>query len=172
MRVGIGYDVHILARGRRLFLGGIEIPSDKGLLGHSDGDCLIHAICDALLGAISEHDIGHYFPDSDQGIKGISSVKILDYVSGLVKNRGYHIVNIDAVIVAETPKIYPYRDSIKEQLARILKIEKDCIGIKGKTTEGLGFTGRSEGIAVYAVALVEKEPLGWQEITGELNLGH
>ncbi|HOV89977.1 MAG TPA: 2-C-methyl-D-erythritol 2,4-cyclodiphosphate synthase [Syntrophorhabdaceae bacterium] len=169
MRVGIGYDVHALVKGRKLFLGGIEIPSDKGLLGHSDGDCLIHAICDALLGAISEQDIGFHFPNTDETIKGISSIKILEYVSGLVKNKGYSIINIDAIVVAESPKVYPYRDRIKEQLAKILHIEKDCIGIKGKTTEGLGFTGRREGIAVYAVALVEKEPQKWQEATGELN---
>ncbi len=170
MRVGIGYDVHALVKGRKLFLGGIEIPSDKGLLGHSDGDCLIHAICDALLGAISEQDIGHYFPNTNETIKGISSIKILEYVSEIMRNKGYSIVNIDAVIVTEYPKIYPYREHIKERLAEVLRIEKDCIGIKGKTTEGLGFTGRREGIAVYAVALVEKEPQKWQEATGELNL--
>jgi len=166
MRVGIGYDVHALVRGRKLFLGGVEIPSDRGLAGHSDGDCLIHAICDAILGAISEYDIGHFFPDTDQSIKDIDSVEILRFVSALAGKKGYTIVNIDAVIVAETPKIYPYREKIKERLSEILGIEKGAIGIKGKTTEGLGFTGRKEGIAVYAVALVEKTPCEWQELTG------
>ncbi|MCX7966310.1 MAG: 2-C-methyl-D-erythritol 2,4-cyclodiphosphate synthase [Syntrophorhabdaceae bacterium] len=166
MRIGIGYDAHALVRGRKLFLGGVEIPSDRGLLGHSDGDCLIHAICDAILGAISEQDIGHHFPDSDQAIKGISSVEILRFVSDLTNKKGYSIVNIDAVVVAETPKISPYREKIKEKLSEILGIEKDSISIKGKTTEGLGFTGRKEGIAVYAVALVEKTPGVWQEVTG------
>lgn len=166
MRIGIGYDVHALVKGRRLFLGGVEIPSDKGLMGHSDGDCLIHAICDALLGAISEYDIGHFFPDSDQKIKGIDSVEILKFVADLVNKKGYSILNIDAVIVAETPKVFPYREKIKERLSEILKIEKDAISIKGKTTEGLGFTGRREGIAVYAVALIEKTPGVWEEFTG------
>ncbi|HPP07076.1 MAG TPA: 2-C-methyl-D-erythritol 2,4-cyclodiphosphate synthase [Syntrophorhabdaceae bacterium] len=166
MRVGIGYDVHALVRGRKLFLGGVEIPNEKGLMGHSDGDCLIHAICDAILGAISEEDIGHFFPDTNQGIKGISSIEILRFVSDLIGKKGYRIVNIDAVIVAETPKIYPYREKIKERLSEILGIDRDSISIKGKTTEGLGFTGRKEGIAAYAVALVEKTPSMWEELTG------
>ncbi|MCX8111008.1 MAG: 2-C-methyl-D-erythritol 2,4-cyclodiphosphate synthase [Syntrophorhabdaceae bacterium] len=170
MRVGIGYDVHALVKGRRLYLGGIEIPSDRGLLGHSDGDCLIHAICDAILGAISEDDIGHHFPDTDMSIKDIDSAKILAYVADLAKKKGYKIINIDTVVVAESPKIYPYRDKIRQRIAEILNIEKDCIGIKGKTTEGLGFIGRKEGIASYAVVLLEKEPAKWQEVTGELNL--
>lgn len=170
MRIGIGYDVHALVKGRRLILGGIEIPHSQGLLGHSDGDCLIHAICDAILGAISEGDIGLHFPDSDESIRGISSLKILSFVADLSRKKGFRIVNIDAVVAADAPRIHPYRDKIRERLAETLGIEADCIGIKGKTTEGLGFVGRKEGIAVYAVALVEKEGGKWQEMTRELNL--
>jgi 2-C-methyl-D-erythritol 2,4-cyclodiphosphate synthase len=139
-----------------LFLGGIEIPFDKGLLGHSDGDVLIHAICDAILGAISEGDIGVHFPNSDESIKGIESVKILAYVLEITKKRGYRIVNIDAVIIAEEPKVSPYREKIKACLAEILETDITSVSVKGKTTEGLGFTGRKEGIAVQAVALLEK----------------
>jgi 2-C-methyl-D-erythritol 2,4-cyclodiphosphate synthase len=156
MKIGIGYDVHRLVEGRRLFLGGVEVPFSKGLLGHSDGDVLIHAICDAMLGAISEGDIGVHFPDSDESIKGIDSVKILAYVLELTKKKGYRIVNIDAVIIAEEPKVSPYRETIKVRLSEILGIDVTSVSVKGKTTEGLGFTGRKEGIAVQAVALLEK----------------
>ena len=138
-------------------LGGVHIPYSKGLLGHSDGDVLIHAICDAMLGAISEGDIGVHFPDSDESIKNIESVKILAYVSELAKKKGYRVVNIDAVVIAEEPKISPYREKMKEKLADVLGIDAVLVGIKGKTTEGMGFTGRKEGIAVQAVALLEKE---------------
>jgi 2-C-methyl-D-erythritol 2,4-cyclodiphosphate synthase len=156
MKIGIGYDVHRLIEGRRLFLGGVDIPYGRGLLGHSDGDVLIHAICDAILGAISEGDIGIHFPDSDEGIKGIESVKILGYVRELAEKKGYRIVNIDAVVVAEEPKISPYREKMKKTLAEVLAIDTESVSIKGKTTEGLGFTGRREGIEVHAVALLEK----------------
>jgi 2-C-methyl-D-erythritol 2,4-cyclodiphosphate synthase len=156
MKIGIGYDAHRLVEGRRLFLGGIEIPFEKGLLGHSDGDVLIHAICDAILGAISEGDIGVHFPDSDDRIKGIESVKILAYVLELTRKKGYRIVSIDAVIIAEEPKVSPYRERIKARLSEILELDITSISVKGKTTEGLGFTGRKEGIAVQAVALLEK----------------
>jgi 2-C-methyl-D-erythritol 2,4-cyclodiphosphate synthase len=156
MKIGIGFDVHRLVEGRRLFLGGVEVPFYKGLLGHSDGDVLIHAICDAILGAISEGDIGIHFPDSDESIKGIESVKILTYTRELTTKKGYKIVNIDAVIIAEEPKVSPYREKIKARLSEILGIDITSISVKGKTTEGLGFTGRKEGIAVQAVALLEK----------------
>jgi len=156
MRVGIGYDVHRLVGGRKLFLGGIEISFHKGLQGHSDGDVLLHAICDALLGAISEGDIGIHFPDTDESIKGIESINILSYVARLLKEKGFRVINIDVVVAAEEPKIYPYRKLICEKIAGILDIEAGQVGIKGKTTEGLGFTGRKEGIAAYAVALVEE----------------
>jgi len=156
MRVGIGYDVHPLVEGRKLFLGGIEIPYSKGLSGHSDGDVLIHAICDAILGAISEGDIGVYFPDSDESIRGINSIKILSYVMELVKKKGVKVVNIDAVIAAEEPKIHPHRELIRKNIAKILNVDIDRVGIKGKTKEGLGFVGKKEGIEVYAVALLEE----------------
>jgi 2-C-methyl-D-erythritol 2,4-cyclodiphosphate synthase len=156
MRIGIGYDVHRLVEGRQLFLGGVEIPFDKGLLGHSDGDVLIHAMCDAILGAISEGDIGVHFPDSDESIEGIESVKILTYVQELTKKKGYRIVNIDSVIITEEPKVSPYREKIKARLAEILEVDITSVSVKGKTTEGLGFTGRKEGIAAQAVALLEK----------------
>jgi 2-C-methyl-D-erythritol 2,4-cyclodiphosphate synthase len=157
MRVGVGYDVHRLLEGRRLFLGGIEIPYGQGLLGHSDGDVLIHAICDAILGAISEGDIGVHFPDRDETIKDIRSTKILAHVAEMTKRKGFRVVNVDSVVVAEEPRIYPHREEMKEVIARTLNMDKDDVGIKGKTTEGLGFAGRREGIAAYAVALVEKE---------------
>ena len=156
MRVGVGYDVHQLVEGRKLFLGGIEIPFHKGLLGHSDGDVLIHAICDALLGAIGEGDIGTHFPDSDNSIKGIESVKILHHVIDLVHKKGYTIVNIDAVVAAQEPKIAPIRDAMRKNIAAIVGIGDDRISVKGKTTEGLGFVGKKEGIEVYAVALLEE----------------
>jgi 2-C-methyl-D-erythritol 2,4-cyclodiphosphate synthase len=155
MRIGIGYDVHRLVEGRRLFLGGVEVPFNKGLLGHSDGDVLIHAICDAILGALSEGDIGVHFPDSDDSIEGIESVKILAYVRELAKKKGYTIVNIDSVIITEEPKVSPYREKIRVRLAEILEMDIASVSIKGKTTEGLGFTGRKEGIAAQAVALLE-----------------
>jgi 2-C-methyl-D-erythritol 2,4-cyclodiphosphate synthase len=156
MRVGVGYDVHQLVEGRKLFLGGIEIPFHKGLLGHSDGDVLIHAISDAILGAIGEGDIGMHFPDSDKAIEGIQSTKILAHVIGLARKKGYTITNIDAVVATQEPKIAPIRNAIQESLASIMGINVDRISIKGKTTEGLGFVGRKEGIAVYAVALLEE----------------
>jgi 2-C-methyl-D-erythritol 2,4-cyclodiphosphate synthase len=156
MRVGIGYDVHQLVEGRKLFLGGIEIPFHKGLLGHSDGDVLIHAICDAILGAIGEGDIGTHFPDSDQSIKGIESARILAHVSSLARKNGYTVVNIDAVVAAQEPKIAPLRDTMRKSLAATIGISVDRISIKGKTTEGLGFVGKKEGIEVYAVALLDE----------------
>lgn len=156
MRVGIGYDVHRLVEGRKLFLGGVEIPFHKGLLGHSDGDVLIHAICDAILGAISAGDIGVHFPDSDRSIEGIRSTKILAHVAGIVRAKGCAVVNIDTVVTAQEPKIAPLRDKMRESIATIIGIDVDKVGIKGKTTEGLGFAGRKEGIEVYAVALLEE----------------
>ncbi|HPW36333.1 MAG TPA: 2-C-methyl-D-erythritol 2,4-cyclodiphosphate synthase [Syntrophorhabdus sp.] len=156
MRVGVGYDAHRLVEGRKLFLGGIEIPFHKGLLGHSDGDVLIHAICDAILGAISEGDIGTHFPDTDSSTKGIESVKILRHVIGLASKKGFAVVNVDAVVAAQEPKIAPVRDAMRKSMAAILGTGEDRISIKGKTTEDLGFVGRGEGIEVYAVVLLEK----------------
>ncbi len=170
MRVGIGYDVHRLVSGRRLFLGGLEIPYPKGLLGHSDGDVLLHALCDALLGAISEGDIGTHFPDSDRSIAGIESTKILSFVADIMDKKGFEVQNIDVVVVAEEPKILPHRKAICENIARVLGIEADRVGLKGKTTEGLGFTGTKEGIAAYAVALVDKKSVDWWSASGDVGI--
>ena len=132
MRIGIGYDVHRLVEGRKLFLGGIEIPFHKGLLGHSDGDVLIHAICDAILGAIGAGDIGVHFPDNDKAIEGIESSRILTYVVGLSRTGGFRIVNIDAVVAAQVPKIAPLRDRMRETMATLMDIDADRISIKGR----------------------------------------
>lgn len=155
MRIGAGYDVHKLVEGRKLFLGGVEIPFHKGLLGHSDGDVLIHALCDAILGAMGEGDIGVLFPDSDPLTEGIRSTKILAHVADLLRKKGYSLVNVDAVVAAEEPKIAPLRDTIRKSLSAVLGIDANRINIKGKTSEGLGFAGRKEGIEVYAVALLD-----------------
>jgi len=156
-RVGLGYDIHRLVSERKLFIGGVEIPYIKGLLGHSDADVLIHAICDALLGAIAEKDIGELFPDTDPKYSGISSSELLRIVLELVRKKGYQISNIDTVIVAEEPKFSPFKNKIQESLSRIMNINKDCIGIKAKTNEGLGEVGGKEGIACYATVLINKE---------------
>lgn len=156
MRVGIGFDVHRFVDGRKLVLGGIEIPFEKGLLGHSDADVLLHAITDAILGAMGEDDIGVHFPDTDADTEGIDSAVILARIARLARVKGYRIVNVDSVLVAQEPKVAPYRAAMKEKIARILSIEPETVGIKGKTTEGLGFTGRGEGVAAHAVVLVEK----------------
>jgi 2-C-methyl-D-erythritol 2,4-cyclodiphosphate synthase len=156
MRIGVGYDVHRLAEGRRLVLGGVEIPYCKGLLGHSDGDVLIHAVSDAILGALSEGDIGSHFPDTDESIKGIESIRILSRVMELATARGFTVVNIDTVVTAQEPKIHPYRETIRETMARVLGVEKERVGVKGKTMEGLGPVGRGEAIEAYAVALLEE----------------
>lgn len=154
IRIGLGYDVHPFEEGRELFLGGIKIPFDKGLKGHSDGDVLIHAIADALLGASALPDIGYFFPVDDKSIEGISSTIILEKVRDLLKERGVNIINIDCTIIAEEPRIMPFRDKIIENLSSILKIPKDCLNVKATTNEKLGFIGKKEGIAVFAVALV------------------
>lgn len=156
-RVGNGYDVHKLSEGRKLIIGGVEIPYEKGLLGHSDADVLIHAIMDALLGACGEADIGRHFPDSDAAYKGISSLVLLGRVKEVITAKGYSIGNIDSIIVAEKPKMAPYIDEMKSKLAEVLQLDKDCIGIKATTTEGLGFTGRGEGIAAYATAFLYRK---------------
>jgi 2-C-methyl-D-erythritol 2,4-cyclodiphosphate synthase len=156
MRIGFGFDVHAFLEGRKLFLGGVEIPYEKGLAGHSDGDVLIHAISDAILGAAAEDDIGVHFPDTDPAIAGIAGERILAHVTALVVEKGFHIVNVDTVIVCERPKVQPHREAIRERIASILGIGKDRVSVKGKTTERLGFTGREEGIAAYAVCLLER----------------
>lgn len=155
-RVGNGYDVHKLVDGRKLILGGVEIPYEKGLLGHSDADVLTHAIMDALLGGCGESDIGRHFPDNDSTYKGISSLVLLGRVKEIILSKGYAIGNIDSIIVAEKPKLAPHIDGMKTKIAEVLGLERDRIGIKATTTEGLGFAGKGEGIAAYAVAGVYK----------------
>jgi 2-C-methyl-D-erythritol 2,4-cyclodiphosphate synthase len=155
MRIGFGYDVHSFVEGRELFLGGIRIPHEKGLLGHSDGDVLMHAISDALLGAMAEGDIGLLFPDTDPSIKGIDSRKILNSVLQIVRERRFTIANVDAVLVCEAPRVASFRDSIRESLAQTMALTIDRISVKGKTSEGLGFVGRREAIEAYAVCLLE-----------------
>jgi 2-C-methyl-D-erythritol 2,4-cyclodiphosphate synthase len=156
-RVGNGYDVHRLVEGRKLILGGVEIPYEKGLLGHSDADVLVHSIMDALLGACGESDIGKHFPDSDAMYKGISSLVLLGKVKDILCAKEYTIGNIDSIIVAERPKLAPYIDEMKERVAGVLQLDMDRIGIKATTTEGLGFTGSGEGISAYAVVSVVKK---------------
>lgn len=154
--VGIGYDIHRLVKGRRLFLGGIEIPYPKGLLGHSDGDALIHAIGDALLGAAGMGDIGEYFPDTDPQYQNISSIELLKKVKDHIKNKDYGINNIDTVIIAQEPKLEPFKKQMQEKIAQVLKIKEEQINIKAKTNEGMGEIGRREAIASYAVVIIQK----------------
>lgn len=154
MRVGIGYDVHRLVSGRPLVLGGVTIPFEKGLLGHSDADVLVHAIMDAMLGALALGDIGRHFPDNNPEYAGISSLLLLERVNRLIAEKGYGVGNIDAVIAAERPRLSPYIDSMRENIARVLSVHREAVGVKATTTEGLGFCGRGEGIAAQAVALL------------------
>ena len=156
MRVGMGYDVHRLAAGRKLIIGGVEIPYEKGLLGHSDADVLLHAIMDALLGAAALGDIGKHFPDTDPEYEGISSIKLLEHVGRLLDEGGYVIENIDATIIAQRPKMRPHIDHMRENIAAALNIETEQVNVKATTEEGLGFTGTGEGIASQAVCAVEK----------------
>ena len=157
-KIGIGYDIHRLVEGRKLFLGGVEIPYIKGLLGHSDGDALLHAICDALLGALGEGDIGEHFPDTDQKYHNLSSVELLKAVKNLVEEKHFMIANVDTVVIAQEPKLVPFKKQIRGKIAQILDIKEDCVNIKAKTNEGLGEIGREEGIAAYAaVNIISKE---------------
>ncbi|HET7671604.1 MAG TPA: 2-C-methyl-D-erythritol 2,4-cyclodiphosphate synthase [Burkholderiales bacterium] len=155
MRIGQGFDVHRLAAGRRLVIGGVEIEHDKGLLGHSDADVLLHAICDALLGAAALGDIGKHFPDTDARYKGIDSRELLRRVAILLQDRGRRVVNVDATIVAEAPRMAPHIPKMVANIAADLGIEPHYVNVKATTTEGLGFTGRGEGIAAQAICLVE-----------------
>ncbi len=157
IRVGFGFDVHQLTEGRDLILGGVQIPHTKGALGHSDADVLIHAICDALLGAAGLKDIGYYFPDTSAEFKGIDSKILLQRVMGLLQERNYVVGNVDASLVLEKPKIKPFIDQMRETLAPILKIETGDISIKATTNEKMGYIGREEGVAAYAVCLIEKQ---------------
>ncbi|MGE5445837.1 MAG: 2-C-methyl-D-erythritol 2,4-cyclodiphosphate synthase [Ignavibacteriales bacterium] len=155
-RVGIGFDAHRFSRGRKLVLGGVEIPFELGLEGHSDADVLTHAICDAILGAIGENDIGSHFPDSDSRYKGVSSLVLLEQVRALSNSRDFKIENIDSTVVCERPKLSAYISQMKKKLSSVIQVSEDSLGIKATTTDSMGFTGRGEGIAAYAVALVKK----------------
>jgi 2-C-methyl-D-erythritol 2,4-cyclodiphosphate synthase len=155
MRVGIGNDVHRLVTGRDLVLGGIKIPYEKGLLGHSDADVLIHAICDALLGAAGLGDIGQHFPDTDSEFKDIFSIKLLERTHKKLIAQGFTIVNIDTTVFAEKPKLSPYKDAMRDMIAHTLNLYPGCVNIKATTTEGLGMIGEGEGIGAMCVALIE-----------------
>lgn len=155
-RVGIGYDVHRLVKGRKLILGGIEVPFERGLDGHSDADVLLHAVCDALLGALGLGDIGEHFPNTDKRYKDVSSLKLLDKVFGLVTQEGYTIENIDVVIIAQEPSLKDYKQKIRSLIASRLSLTERAVNIKATTQEGLGSIGKGEGIAAYAVALLRK----------------
>ena len=157
MRIGIGYDAHKLVADRKLILGGIEIPYEKGLLGHSDADVLLHSIMDSLIGAMGEGSIGDYFPDTDVRFKGISSLALLSYVAKALKDNGFMITNIDSTVVCEEPKIAPYVLQMKQKIATVLEIEQSQINIKGKTEEGMGSTGKKLGISAYSVSLIHKK---------------
>ena len=156
LRIGHGYDVHRLVKGRSLILGGVEIPWKLGLLGHSDADVLTHAVMDALSGAARLGDIGKLFPDTEPAYKGISSMKLLRHVGGLLQEKGYAVVNIDATLLAQAPKVGPYRAEMEQNIAAALSIDPQQVNVKATTEEGLGFTGDSSGMAAHAVVLLEK----------------
>lgn len=155
MRIGLGYDVHKLVENRDLIIGGVTIPYEKGLLGHSDADVLVHAIMDSLLGAAALGDIGKHFPDTDDTYKGISSIKLLEHVGGLLKDNNYKIGNIDATIIAQKPKMLPHIPKMVENISSALKIEGNRVNVKATTEEGLGFTGSGEGISSQSICLLE-----------------
>ena len=157
MRVGIGYDVHKFAEGRKLILGGVEIPYEKGLLGHSDADVIVHAIMDALLGAAALGDIGQHFPDTDPRYEGISSITLLEKVGELLDEHNYVVGNIDSIIIAQRPKLMPHIPQMRQNIANALGTEIDRISVKATTEEGLGFTGDGSGIAAHAVVLIEEK---------------
>ena len=154
MRIGFGYDVHALTEGRKLILGGVEIPHEKGLLGHSDADVLLHAIMDSLLGAAALGDIGKHFPDTDNSFKDINSLLLLSKTKDILAQNGFSINNIDSTIVAQAPKVAPYIDEMRCNIARVLDIDISCVSVKATTTEHLGFEGRKEGISAYSAATV------------------
>jgi 2-C-methyl-D-erythritol 2,4-cyclodiphosphate synthase len=154
MRIGHGYDVHRLVEGRKLIMGGVDIPWEKGLLGHSDADVLLHAIADGILGAIGEGDIGKHFPDTDPAYKGADSLKLLAHVAGLATERGYRLGNLDATIIAQMPKMAPHIQTMRSNIARVLNSDVSRVNVKATTEEGLGFSGAGEGIAAHAVVLM------------------
>ena len=166
MRIGMGYDVHKLVEGRKLIMGGVEIPYEKGLLGHSDADVLLHAIMDALLGAAALGDIGKHFPDTDPAYKGISSIKLLEHVGALLEENLFLIENIDATIIAQAPKMRPHIDSMRKNIADALGISIDQVNVKATTEEGLGFTGSGEGISSQAICMLTSPVnLGSEDVT-------
>lgn len=156
-KTGLGYDVHAFVEGRKLILGGVEIPYARGLAGHSDADVLVHAICDALLGAVGEGDIGEHFPNTDNAFKNISSLKLLALVKALLDRNGYGVENVDTVVIAEEPNIKVYKPKMRECLAKILGIDPGCVNIKATTNEGLGFLGNKEGIVAASTVLLKKK---------------
>ena len=159
MRIGHGYDVHKLVEGRKLIIGGVDIPHDKGLLGHSDADVLLHAVSDALLGAAAMGDIGKHFPDNDEKYKGADSLVLLKRVVTKLSCAGYKVVNVDATVIAQAPKIAPHIPKMRSNIARVLDVELDCVNVKATTEEHLGFTGEKLGISAHAVCLIEKDNL-------------
>ena len=156
LRVGHGYDVHRLTEGRALILGGVTVPFDRGLLGHSDADVLTHAVMDALLGAVALGDIGKLFPDSDAAYAGADSIALLERVTALLREHGWQVGNVDATVVAQTPKLAPYIPDMRRRLAEAMGLDVDCVSVKATTEERLGFTGSGEGMAAHAVALIER----------------
>ena len=156
MRIGIGYDIHPLTSGRKLILGGVEIAHSKGLAGHSDADALLHAICDALLGAMGEGDLGRHYPSSDPKYKDLTSVAFLKDVSGILKRQGFRLVNLDTVIIAQAPKLAPYVDQMAEHIATVLGVDRRSVNVKVKSGEGLDAVGREEAIATQAMCLIEQ----------------
>lgn len=157
MRIGNGYDVHRFASGRKLILGGVDVPHEKGLDGHSDADVLLHAIMDAMLGAAALGDIGQHFPDTDEAYRGISSLKLLQHTAALLAQEGYAVVNIDSIIIAQRPKLMPYLPQMRSNIAQAVGLEPDGVSVKATTTEHLGFEGREEGISALAVVLIERK---------------
>lgn len=156
MRVGIGYDVHKLVENRKLILGGVEIEHDKGLLGHSDADVLVHAMMDSILGALALGDIGKHFPDTDSKYKGADSIKLLEFVNNLIESKGYKVNNIDSIIVAQEPKMAPHILKMRENVSKAMNIDIDCVSIKATTEEGLGFTGNKQGISCQSICSLIK----------------
>ena len=156
LRIGHGFDVHAFADGRRCILGGVDVPCERGLDGHSDADVLVHALMDALLGALREGDIGKLFPDTDPAYEGADSIELLRHVAALVRERGFEIVDCDCTVAAQAPKLAPYREQMRANMAEAMGVAVDAVGVKATTTEKLGFVGRREGIAAWAVALIQK----------------
>lgn len=156
LRIGNGYDVHVLTEGRKLILGGVEIPHTKGVLGHSDGDVLVHAIMDAMLGALALGDIGQHFPDTDMQYKNIDSMLLLSKVKELIYSKGYRVINLDSIIVLQKPKVKPYIEAMRKRVAQVLEIEVDQVSVKATTEEKLGFTGDESGVKSYCVVLLQK----------------